>query len=52
VKRVTGFEPVEDTLAKATTNRLGQRVSNLHVQAWQEDRRKPIASANALFPLS
>lgn len=39
----------QDTLAKATITRVGRRVANLQVQAWQEDRSKPIASANALF---
>ena len=42
----------QDTLAKASITRLGRRVANLQVQAWQEDRSKPIASANALFLLS
>jgi uncharacterized protein (TIGR00369 family) len=42
----------QDTLAKASITRLGRRVANLQVQAWQEDRGKPIASANALFLLS
>ncbi len=42
----------QDTLAKATITRLGRRVANLHVRAWQEDRGRPIASANALFLLS
>ncbi|PTL75492.1 PaaI family thioesterase [Vitiosangium sp. GDMCC 1.1324] len=42
----------QDTLAKATITRLGRRVANLQVQAWQEDRSKPIASATALFLLS
>lgn len=42
----------QDTLAKATITRLGRRVANLQVQAWQEDRGKPIASANALFLLA
>ncbi|HEX5750877.1 MAG TPA: PaaI family thioesterase [Archangium sp.] len=42
----------QDTLAKATLTRLGRRVANLQVQAWQEDRSRPIASANALFLLS
>ena len=41
-----------DTLAKATITRLGRRVANLQVQAWQEDRSRPIASANALFLVS
>ncbi|MFE8604094.1 PaaI family thioesterase [Archangium violaceum] len=42
----------QDTLAKATITRLGRRVANLQVQAWQEDRSRPIASANALFLVS
>ena len=42
----------QDTLAKASITRLGRRVANLQVQAWQEERGKPIASANALFLLS
>jgi uncharacterized protein (TIGR00369 family) len=42
----------QDTLAKATITRLGRRVANLQVQAWQEDRSRPIASANALFLLA
>lgn len=40
-----------DTLAKATATRLGRRVANLQVQAWQEDRSRPIASAHALVLL-
>jgi uncharacterized protein (TIGR00369 family) len=42
----------QDTLAKASITRLGRRVANLQVQAWQEERGKPIASASALFLLS
>lgn len=42
----------QDTLARATITRLGRRVANLQVQAWQEDRSRPIASAHALFLLS
>ena len=42
----------QDTLAKATITRLGRRVANLQVRAWQEDRERPIATANALFLLS
>jgi uncharacterized protein (TIGR00369 family) len=42
----------QDTLAKATLTRLGRRVANLQVLAWQEERGKPIASANALFLLA
>jgi uncharacterized protein (TIGR00369 family) len=42
----------QDTLAKATITRLGRRIANLQVQAWQEERSRPIASANALFLVS
>jgi uncharacterized protein (TIGR00369 family) len=42
----------QDTLAKATITRLGRRVANLQVRAWQEDRERPIATAHALFLLS
>ena len=35
----------QDTYAAATINRLGRRIANLRVAAWQEDRAKPIAAA-------
>jgi len=41
-----------DTYAKASITRLGRRVANMRVEAWQEERARPIASANALFLLS
>lgn len=33
------------TLALARITRLGRRTANLDVEAWQEDRQKPIATA-------
>jgi uncharacterized protein (TIGR00369 family) len=41
----------QDTLAEATITRLGRRVANVRVEAWQEDRARPIAAAHALFLL-
>ena len=34
-----------DTFAKAHINRLGRRVANVRVEAWQTDAVKPIAAA-------
>jgi uncharacterized protein (TIGR00369 family) len=34
-----------ETCAAATVTRLGRRVANVEARAWQEDRAKPIASA-------
>lgn len=36
----------QDTYAAATINRMGRRVANVRVAAWQEDRTKPIAAAH------
>ncbi len=38
-----------DTLAKATISKQGRRVASVHVEAWQEDRERLIATANAHF---
>ncbi len=40
-----GGAPVE-THAEAQIVRLGRRIANVLVTAWQEDRAKPIATAN------
>lgn len=40
-----GGGPVE-TFAQAEIVRLGRRIANVLVTAWQEDRAKPIATAN------
>ena len=42
----------QDTFAKAFITRQGRRVPNVRVDAWQDDRTRPIASAHALFLLS
>ena len=34
-----------DTFAAATVTRLGSRVANVEAHAWQQDRTRPIASA-------
>ena len=34
-----------DTFAAATVTRLGNRVANVEAHAWQQDRARPIASA-------
>jgi uncharacterized protein (TIGR00369 family) len=38
-----------DTFAKATVTRFGRRVATVRAEAWQDDRRRPIATANAHF---
>ncbi|HEY0327307.1 MAG TPA: PaaI family thioesterase [Allosphingosinicella sp.] len=35
----------QDTFASATITRLGNRVVNVEAHAWQDDRNRPIASA-------
>ena len=35
----------QETYAAATVTRLGRRVANVEAHAWQDDRTKPIASA-------
>ena len=36
---------MQETFAAATVTRLGNRVANVEAHAWQNDRTKPIASA-------
>ncbi len=43
-------KPVE-TWAHARITRAGRRVANLHVEAWQDDRARPIATATAMLLL-
>jgi acyl-coenzyme A thioesterase PaaI-like protein len=38
-----------DTFAKGIFTKQGRRVVNVCVDAWQEDRTRPIARANAIF---
>lgn len=38
-----------DVFARATITRQGRRVANVQVEAWQEDRARPIATAAGQF---
>ena len=40
-----------DTFAAATIERLGSRIANVEAQAWQKDRKSPIAAAQMNFLL-
>jgi uncharacterized protein (TIGR00369 family) len=40
-----------DTLATASITRQGRRVATVQALAWQDDREKPVATANAHFLL-
>lgn len=40
-----------DTIAEATIERLGRRIANVEVFAWQKGRDRPIASAQLNFLL-
>ena len=46
-----GIEALGDTFAKATIERLGNRIANVESVAWQTDRSKPIAAAQINFLL-
>ena len=35
----------QDTIAAGTVTRIGNRIANVEAHAWQEDRARPIASA-------
>ena len=41
-----------DTFAKGVITKAGRRVVNVGVEAWQEDRERPIARAHAIFLVS
>ncbi|OUR79910.1 hypothetical protein A9Q83_02905 [Alphaproteobacteria bacterium 46_93_T64] len=43
---------VEECFAEAVITKPGRRVANMRVRAWQKDRNKPIATANANFLVS
>ena len=38
-----------DVIASATVTKQGRRMVNVFMQAWQDDRAKPVAAANAHF---
>jgi uncharacterized protein (TIGR00369 family) len=40
-----------DTLARATLTKQGRRIANVAVEAWQDDRAKPVAAARMHFLL-
>lgn len=40
-----------DTYARAQITKQGRRVATVHVEAWQEDRSKPIAATHGHFLL-
>ena len=40
-----------DTFAQGLITKLGRRVANVRVEAWQDDRTKPIAAAHGHFLL-
>ena len=40
------------TYARATVKKVGRRIANVHVEAWQEQRSAPIASLHAHFLLA
>lgn len=41
-----------DTFARGVPTRQGRRVANVRVEAWQDDRERPIAVASARFLLA
>ena len=40
-----------ETYARATLRKVGRRVANVQVEAWQEDRAKPVAGLTGHFLL-
>lgn len=40
------------TRARAEIFKLGRRIANVHVVAWQDDRSRPVAAGNGKFLLS
>ena len=50
VDYMRGGQP-RDTFATATIERLGARIANVEAQAWQKDRKSPIAAAQMNFLL-
>ena len=41
----------KETRARATIFKLGQRIANVHVAAWQDDESKPVVAGNGKFLL-
>ncbi|KAF0804986.1 hypothetical protein A6D6_02618 [Alcanivorax xiamenensis] len=42
----------QDTFAECRVTRLGRRIANVHISAWQRNREEPITIARAHFLLS
>ena len=42
----------QDTFAECRVTRLGRRIANVHISAWQKNREEPITIARAHFLLS
>jgi len=40
------------TYARADVRKVGRRIANVHVEAWQEDRASPVAALRGHFMLS
>jgi acyl-coenzyme A thioesterase PaaI-like protein len=38
-----------ETFARATVNKAGRRVTNVHVEAWQDNRSRPVAMLRGNF---
>ncbi|WP_339630415.1 PaaI family thioesterase [uncultured Sneathiella sp.] len=51
VEYLRSGKPVE-TYAEAVITKPGRRVANMRIEAWQEERDKPIAAAHANFLVS
>ena len=41
-----------DTFARARMNRVGRRIANIYVEAWQEARAAPVAALHGHFLLT
>lgn len=41
----------QDTFARATVRKIGRRVANVQVEAWQDSRAKPVAGLTGHFLL-
>ena len=40
------------TFARADVRKIGRRIANVHVEAWQEERASPVAALRGHFMLS
>lgn len=41
-----------DTFARAHVTKIGRRIANVHVEAWQDERSRPIAALRGHFLVS